>query len=359
MPNELKREPAGDEPNAISKEVSALFREYVAQLQSTIHASIQIRPPDLSFLRNLETLKLPDIKPPRLDSILLSSYRTFDDERVDLRKRVQELAVTLGEEKSSAQGREKKIEELESVLDELRAKERIGFLLGRVNQAAKRQLLVSEVFQRAFLERKECVAFVMAVDIRRSTELMLKARSPEDFAQFVTTLCDDLMSVITEHFGVFDKFTGDGVLAFFPDFYTGPDAAYYAVAAADRCHASFTAHYQRFRRSFTSVLTGVGLGIGLDYGSVHLVQMGGGLTVVGGPVVYACRLSGAPSGVTLVNQPAYEVISDGFGARCFINETTLDIKHEGGMVAYEVKLNGRDYEPKLPEWQLEAEAGEG
>jgi hypothetical protein len=60
-----------------------------------------------------------------------------------------------------------------------------------------------------------------------------------------------------------------------------------------------------------------------------------------------------------VNQPAYEVISERFGARCFIDETTLEIKHEGGMVAYEVRLNGRDYEPKLPEWQHQAEASPG
>jgi class 3 adenylate cyclase len=183
---------------------------------------------------------------------------------------------------------------------------------------------------------------------------MLKARSPEAFAAFITTLCADLMNIITEHFGVFDKFTGDGVLAFFPDFYSGDDAAFYAVAAADKCHASFSEHYQRFRRSFSSVLSGIGLGIGVDYGAVHLVQMAGGLTVVGAPVVYACRLSGAPPGVTLVNQPAYEVISDRFGATCFIDETTIEIKHEGGMLAYQVRLNGRDYKPSYPTWPDES-----
>jgi len=98
------------------------------------------------------------------------------------------------------------------------------------------------------------------------------------------------------------------------------------------------------------VLEDVGLGIGLDYGAVHLVQMAGGLTVVGVPVVYACRLSGAPPNLTLANQPAFEVISDRLGASCFISETSLDIKHEGKMLAYEVRINGREFKPLLPEW---------
>jgi class 3 adenylate cyclase len=296
---------------------------------------------------------LPTVDLTVTDTSFPDSYRTFENEFVLLRKRFEEQAEALREEKSSAKEKERKIAAFEATLGELRAKERIGFLLARVNQAAQWHLLASEAFRREFLETKECKAFVMSVDIRRSTELMLKARSPEDFATFITTLCADLMNIIKEHHGVFDKFTGDGVLAFFPDFYSGDDAAYYAVTAADKCHASFREHYQRFRRSFSSVLTEVGLGIGVDYGLVHLVQMAGGLTVVGAPVVYACRLSSAPANVTLANQPAYEVISDRFGAKCFINETTVEIKHEGGMLAYEVRLNDREYKPQLPGWRTE------
>jgi hypothetical protein len=37
-------------------------------------------------------------------------------------------------------------------------------------------------------------------------------------------------------------------------------------------------------------LKDTGLGIGIDFGATRLVQMAGGLSVVGAPVVYACRL---------------------------------------------------------------------
>jgi hypothetical protein len=98
------------------------------------------------------------------------------------------------------------------------------------------------------------------------------------------------------------------------------------------------------------VLTDVGLGVGIDAGSVHLVQVAGGITVVGGPVVYACRLSGGPAGKTLVNQPAFEILSERFGTHCFTSETELDIKHEGKLLAYEVRLNDRGYVPTAPQW---------
>jgi class 3 adenylate cyclase len=310
--------------------------------------------PDFSSLHRvvtMPTLSMPTLIAPDL----LSKYQKYEAEVAELRRRVEDQAKVLHEKATNVKANEKQISELKSTLAELEEKERIGFLLRHVNEAAQRKLLASAEFRQLFLEARACPALILSVDIRRSTELMLKAKSPEAFAEFITALCAALMGIITESFGVFDKFTGDGVLAFFPAFYSGEDAAYYAVSAADKCHASFREHYRSHRRSFSSVLTDIGLGIGIDYGPVHLVQMAGSLTVVGAPVVYASRLSSAPPGVTLVNQPAYEVISDRFGQSCLIGETAIEIKHEGNMLAYDVKLNTREFKPESPHWLGEGE----
>jgi len=250
----------------------------------------------------------------------------------------------------TAKEKETKIRELEQILSALREKERLSFVLGRVSVEGQQALLQNEEFRKAFLEQRECEAFVMSVDIRRSTELMLKARAPEEFATFITNLASGLMTIITDNYGVFDKFTGDGTLAFFPDFYAGQDAGYYAVRAASEAHALFDDTYRRARSSFNSVLTDIGLGVGIDYGNVHLVQVAGGLTVVGGPVVYACRLSDAPPGKTYLNQPAYEAIVGRFGGFCYLDEVQLEIKHEGRMLAYEVRLSPKEYDPDRPQW---------
>jgi class 3 adenylate cyclase len=288
---------------------------------------------------------------------LSAKARELEKNIAELRQQYGEQARELKKEKAGAASRVKKIAELESTLDQFTEKMRLRFLLDRVNPDAQRALLNSESLRDQFIATKECTSFVMSVDIRRSTELMLKARRPDQFANFITTLCGDLETIITDAYGVFDKFTGDGVLAFFPDFFSGDDAGFRAVSAADLCHKAFNDRYREFRGSFISVLRDVGLGIGIDYGPVHLVQMANGLTVVGAPVVYACRMAGAPSGKTLLNQPAYEQISGRFSGYCFFTETALDLKHEGMTLSYEVSLNGNDYKPRVPNWCGDSTSG--
>lgn len=283
--------------------------------------------------------------------------RELTEEISKLRKSVEETATALRKEKQSGEAKAASIKKLEGDLEQLGSKERLSFLLTRVNLIAQEKLLSSAEFRARFLTETECPAYVMSVDIRRSTELMLKARSPQQFAKFITTLCRELETVIKNHFGVFDKFTGDGVLAFFPEFFSGADAGYHVVAAAEECHRIFNERYRDFRGSFSSVLTEVGLGIGIDFGVTHLVQMAGGITVVGAPVVYACRLSGAEYGHTLLNQPGYEKVSEKYSAHCFFSESELQIKHEGMILAYDVKLNGKGFEPAKPAWFGEKPAG--
>lgn len=309
--------------------------------------------------------KVMDLNAIRGDSNVIVSHflpSTYFDNEASLRAReltetisrlqieIDEKLAELRREKHDAASKAGTIRELENTIAQLKERGGLTLLLTRVNQEAQNELLKSEDFHAQFLDAAPCNMFVMSVDIRRSTELMLKARTPQRFAAFITELCRELENIVKECYGVFDKFTGDGILAFFPEFFSGEDAAFYAIQAASRCHAMFSAKYREFRTSFSAILNDVGLGIGIDYGPANLAQMAGGLTVVGVPVVYACRLGGAPLGKTLLNQPAFERITEKLSAVCFLRETELDLKHEGKALAYEVVLNGRQYVPKRPTW---------
>lgn len=290
-------------------------------------------------------------------SRFVSHRNLFGEEIKALQKSISNLSSELEGERREGKKFQQKAEKLARLVNELQTKEDLNFLLNRVSSPAQDRLAKDVEFREMFAENRECSAFVMSVDIRRSTELMLKARSPASFAEFISGLTRELCECVIGNNGVFDKFTGDGILAFFPEDFSGEDAGFRAVKAASECHEIFEKRYRKNRGSFTSVLTGVGLGIGIDYGAVRLLRIEG-LTVVGVPVVYACRMSGANPGDTLLNQPAYEVIHAKYSGIMHFSESFIDIKHEGKILAYKVVLPENSFICTTPQWMTDFSSGE-
>ena len=274
----------------------------------------------------------------------------LEEEISGLRADIQKQLEVVQREKESRKKREEQLTKMKVALAELQRKQALAFLLSRVTPKAHDALFSNEALRNTFFAADEQNAYVVAIDIRRSTDLMLKARRPQLFADFMTSLCNELASIIKDHFGVFDKFTGDGILAFFPEFFSGTDAGYHALAAAHAARRSFERLYKEHRSSFSTVLTDVQLATGIDYGAVHLVRVADGLTVVGRPVVYACRLSGGLGGQILLNQPAYEHVTERYGSLFFIAETNIEIKHEGSILCYAVDPNNTHHAPAAPPW---------
>jgi class 3 adenylate cyclase len=92
------------------------------------------------------------------------------------------------------------------------------------------------------------------------------------------------------------------------------------------------------------------LGIGIDYGNVTLVNNQSELTVVGIPVVYACRFSSAKAGETLINQPVREEILRLCPTLASFQESEINIKNEGIALGYNVSLNDAAYNLPNPDW---------
>jgi len=276
----------------------------------------------------------------------------LEAEVAQLKKDIRQKIEALRTKEADSETKDREIATLKEEFHALQTKEQLAYLLNRVSSAAHSKLILDDQFRQRFRTGEPCNVYVMSIDIRRSTELMLKARDPRLFAEFMITLAGGLRHLVLQNYGVFDKFTGDGVLAFFPDFYSGDDAGYRVLSASAQCHARFFEHYQRNRAAFTSVLLDTGLGIGIDYGKTQIVEIGGEFTVVGAPVVYACRMSSAEAGQTYVNQPAFDQLFQRYAAFDFA-ETELMIKHEGRTLAYSVRPNGKEFTPSLPEWEVE------
>ena len=276
----------------------------------------------------------------------------YREEIAKLENQVNVLAKQLFEKRVKGKVQEDKIEELSEKFEILTNNRKMLDLSNRICEKGKNKLLKSAKFRKLF-DRKICFAAVLAIDIRRSTELMLKAKSPIDFANFISSLCIKMMDIIKTNYGVVDKFTGDGILSFFPDFYSGPDAIYYALNSANQCNDYFQKHYYNSRALFSTILTEVGLGTGIDYGETHLVDINNVLSIVGIPVVYACRFSNAIFGEILLNQSAYEASIVKHKKCCKYNESELDIKHEGKILAYKLEKYISPKDIIQPEWTKE------
>jgi len=302
-----------------------------------------------------ETLRLRSREGPRqlADRLLAQPQLSeFDRNITALRREVEERAQALLVEKKSGPQKEEQIRELERALEELRDRQQLATLLSRLGEAGQSHLLRSNDFRNNFSADIAHPSYVVSIDIRRSSELMLKARDAKAFATFITTVAVEMRRIVIENYGVFDKFTGDGIQCLFPEFFSGPDAGFFALKVASDCHRVFGDIYDGNRSTFVSILKGAGLGIGIDFGMVSLVQVGSDFTTVGTPVVYAGRMAGANAGLTLVNQPAFERLMAQYSELCDFAETEIEIKHEGSILAYGVSLNNKPFTPLMPNWTI-------
>lgn len=289
------------------------------------------------------------LPPPSPD--LQNKLREVEQQKAQLRSEIDQKTRELAVQKANSQQKDDAIRSLQEKYEQLVEQQALTHLLARVEPQAQQRLLESPEFRNEFVSEQLREAFVLSVDIRRSTELMLKSREPRLFAQFITELTHSLRDIILLNHGIFDKFTGDGILAFFPLFYSGPDAGFCALQAAQQAHGAFASLYAERRECFSTVLLDVGLGVGIDFGPVQMVQFASEFTVVGQPVVYASRMAGAPAGDTFLNQPAYEQIRTKYSVVCDVNPVEHNVKNEGRTLAYVVRLNGRPYTPEQPRWQ--------
>jgi class 3 adenylate cyclase len=151
-------------------------------------------------------------------------------------------------------------------------------------------------------------ATVMSIDIRKSTDLMQNARDSAKFARFLSELTEKIYGYVMEDYGVYEKFTGDGVLAFFPESLAGSDHPLRAMRCANNVHAAFNGCYEAYRHIFRPAIV-TGLGIGLASDAVEVVRIRRRLSIVGKTVVEACRLAGGNAGETLCDHDFKEAVT--------------------------------------------------
>jgi len=225
-----------------------------------------------------------------------------------------------------------KIEEFEKNNEHILKNQKLINLTSKIHVEAARIIFddTSEL-RKNFTLQDEISMAVLSIDIRRSTDLMLNAKNSEKFAFFISGLCEGLKEIVIDNYGVFDKFTGDGILAYFPEFYSGEKPVHSCCITANLCHKYFADYYKEYRDCF-NINIKTGLGIGIDYGDAKIVRINDEPTIVGVPVVYACRLSCAPAGHTYINQSAFECLNKN---EVKYYEKDVNIKIQGDIIIYD------------------------
>jgi class 3 adenylate cyclase len=201
--------------------------------------------------------------------------------------------------------------------------------------------------------------FVMAADIRGSTMLMKEAIRFERFAATMDRFVSTVRQGIGHYGGWFDRFTGDGFLAYWV-VQTGHEEVYderFVEAAGNIVHTARTLTdlfhrrvLEDFRANSRNLPGNVGLSIGLDAGPGYLVTIARELTVVGPPVVGAVRM------VTAATEPQ-EILANVFlGERLaeeregVYAELGMEVARErrptkeypGGQEVYALRFDGGD-----------------
>ncbi len=152
---------------------------------------------------------------------------------------------------------------------------------------------------------------VVIGDIRHSQELMEHAIDPEYFSIRMVNFLQDTRSILFSHGAIFDKFTGDGFVAYFNESIRGENDLDWIDCFVGflREHRKFCAgHFQEWKMTLTLLPPGpIGIGIGVDLGSVSFQHHEHHFVAIGAPIVWANRMATeAKAGEIIANNRLYE-----------------------------------------------------
>ena len=162
-------------------------------------------------------------------------------------------------------------------------------------------------------EASNADSIVVVGDIRRSQDLMTYSASPQDYSRRIVSFITQTRQLIEKYGGFFDKFTGDGFVAYFNEAIcrtAGLDyiTAFLSFAREERsfCHKHFCEWAGALRKLPEE---NIGLAIGADHGRVEFNDLNHHLVAVGEAIVWACRMEAvAKAGEVVVNNLLFRAL---------------------------------------------------
>jgi adenylate cyclase len=157
-------------------------------------------------------------------------------------------------------------------------------------------------------------------DIRNFTT-MAETLLPQEVVQILNEYFSDMTPIIFEHFGLLDKYMGDGLMALFGVPYACDDAAADAVSAA----IDMQRRMETVNRDLKAIgLSEISIGIGINTGMVTVGYIGSeertDYTAIGDPINLAARLEKQAQGwQIIISGSTREALGERFPVRPFGN----------------------------------------
>lgn len=188
---------------------------------------------------------------------------------------------------------------------------------------------------------------VVVGDIRRSQDLMTYGCNPDIYREKIIEFMDRTRQILKSNCGLYDRFTGDGFIAYFNKYMCEQEGKDYYEMMLKSCREilefsnPFFDEWVKLLRRIPEME--IGLCIGVDSGMVSFKDLNNQLFAIGDACVWATRMNSAgEKGDIILNNIPYQVLSSSLnGNNCNkINSITKGGEH---FSAYRLKIKNIHY----------------
>lgn len=169
---------------------------------------------------------------------------------------------------------------------------RVSEWLGQIHPS-----LIEYITPSFIADMNEKDTIVLVADIRRSQDLMTYGPDDSHYTTMINEFIASIQQIILNNNGIFDKFTGDGFIAYFNESLcelTGSDfynQMWLTCTEVMRYADSFITEWTKYLRKIPS--EPIGLSIGVDSGRIFFSTSSNQMMAVGEPSIWATRMCSA------------------------------------------------------------------
>ena len=208
--------------------------------------------------------------------------------------------------------------------------------------------LVEKAVDPSFIMRmSKTDTLVLVADIRRSQDLITYGLSPEYYREQIIGFLDEVKKILRSDYGIYDRFTGDGFIAYFNQYVCEQEGCDYYEMTLDACKRiqSFAEQYfQNWSNQIRKIpVEPIGLSLGIDSGRIDFKDIDGQFFAIGDACVWATRMcnAGKRGDIIFNNIPFHRIVQ--YGINGFSSEIDAVTKKGETFKAFSINPSLIDY----------------